>query len=136
MTMYVPLFYERLFSLLNCPQDIRLLPKRFTAAICTFIHFCCYCYSVVQSCLTICDPTDCSLPGCSVHGIFQARKLESVAISFSKFLLNQRSKPCLLHLQADSLPLSHQGSPCSRHTRILNYKAVIFYFLLYLLELL
>ena len=61
MTMYVPLFYERLFSLLNCPQDIRLLPKRFTATICTFIHFCCYCYSVVQSCLTICDPTDCSL---------------------------------------------------------------------------
>ena len=31
-----------------------------------------------------CDAMDCSLPGCSVHGILQARILESVAISFSK----------------------------------------------------
>ena len=36
-----------------------------------------------QSCPTLCDPTDCSLPGSSVHGIFQARVLEWVAISFS-----------------------------------------------------
>ena len=34
---------------------------------------------VTQSCLTLCDPTDCSLPGSSVHGIFQARVLEWVA---------------------------------------------------------
>ena len=32
----------------------------------------------------LCDPIDCSLPGSSVHGIFQARVLEWVAISFSK----------------------------------------------------
>ena len=37
---------------------------------------------VVQSCLTLCDPMDCSLPGSSVHGIIQARILEWVAISF------------------------------------------------------
>ena len=37
-----------------------------------------------QSCLTLCDPMDCSLPGSSVHGIFQARILEWVAISFSR----------------------------------------------------
>ena len=36
-----------------------------------------------QSCLTLCDPMDCSLPGSSVHGIFQARVLEWVAIAFS-----------------------------------------------------
>ena len=35
---------------------------------------------VAQSCLTLCDPMDCSLPGSSVHGIFQARILEWVAI--------------------------------------------------------
>ena len=35
-------------------------------------------------CLTLCDPMDCSLPGSSVHGIFQARILEWVAISFSR----------------------------------------------------
>ena len=34
-----------------------------------------------QSCLTLCDPMDCSLPGPSVHGIFQAIVLEWIAIS-------------------------------------------------------
>ena len=38
---------------------------------------------VTQLCLTLCDPMDCSLPGFSVHGIFQARVLEWGAISFS-----------------------------------------------------
>ena len=38
---------------------------------------------VAQSCLTLCDPMNCSLPGSSVHGIFQARVLERVAIAFS-----------------------------------------------------
>ena len=39
---------------------------------------------VAQSCPTLCDPMDCSLPGSSVHGIFWARTLEWVAISFSR----------------------------------------------------
>ena len=39
---------------------------------------------VTQSCPTLCDLMDCSLPGSSVHGIFQARVLEWVAISFSR----------------------------------------------------
>ena len=38
---------------------------------------------VVQLCLTLCDPMDCSLPGSSVHGIFQVRVLEWGAIAFS-----------------------------------------------------
>ena len=38
---------------------------------------------VAQSCPTLSDPMDCSLPGSSVHGIFQARVLESGAIVFS-----------------------------------------------------
>ena len=37
---------------------------------------------VAQSCLTLSDPTDCSLPGSSAHGIFQARVLEWGAIAF------------------------------------------------------
>ena len=39
---------------------------------------------VAQSCLTLCDPMDCSLPGFSVYGIFQARVLEWGAISVSR----------------------------------------------------
>ena len=38
---------------------------------------------VAQSCLTVSDPMDCSLPSSSVHGIFQARVLEWDAIAFS-----------------------------------------------------
>ena len=39
---------------------------------------------VAQSCPTLWDPLDCSLPGFSVHGIVQARTVEWVAISFSR----------------------------------------------------
>ena len=38
---------------------------------------------VAQSCPTLSDPMDCSLPGSSIHGIFQARALEWGAIAFS-----------------------------------------------------
>ena len=41
---------------------------------------------VAQSRSTLCDPMDCSLPGSSVHGIWQARVLEWVAIAFSEDL--------------------------------------------------
>ena len=41
-------------------------------------------FSSAQSCPTLCDPMDCSLPGSSVHGIFQAIVLEWIAISFSR----------------------------------------------------
>ena len=62
---------------------------------------------VAQSCPTLGDPMDCSLPGSSVHGIFQARVLEWVAIAFSSFCvrhihlwevwaINWRSKNCSL----------------------------------------
>ena len=42
------------------------------------------CVLVSQSCPTICDPIDCSLPGSSIHGISQARILEWVAIPLSR----------------------------------------------------
>ena len=39
-------------------------------------HIVCVCVLVAQSCLILCDPVDCSLPGSSAHGILQARILE------------------------------------------------------------
>ena len=45
---------------------------------------------VAQSCPTFCNPMDCSVPGSSIHGIFQARILEWVAISFSRRSLRPR----------------------------------------------
>ena len=42
---------------------------------------------ITQSCLTLSNPMDCSLSGSSLHGIFQARVLEWVAIAFSELFL-------------------------------------------------
>ena len=50
------------------------------------------CCLVAKSCLTLCDPMDCSLPGSSVHGISQTRILEWVAIPFSKGSESSRVK--------------------------------------------
>ena len=57
---------------------------------------------VAQSCPTLWDPVDCSLPGSSVHGILQARILEWVAISFSR----GSSRP------RDWTPVSHIADRC------------------------
>ena len=57
---------------------------------------------VSQSCLTLCDPVDCSPPGSSNHGFLQARILEWVAISFSR----GSSRP------RDQTRVSHIGGRC------------------------
>ena len=53
----------------------------------------CVCAKSLQSCPTLCDPRDCSPPGSSVHGIFQARTLEEVAMPFSRGSSNPGIKP-------------------------------------------
>ena len=58
---------------------------------------------VAQSCLTLCNPTDCSLLGSSVHGISQARVLESVAIAFSMWGLKQMDFLILLEARSPRL---------------------------------
>ena len=67
---------------------------------------------VAQSCPILWDLMDCSLPGSSVPGIFQARELEWVAISFSKENL---PNPGIEHvspaLWADTLPSETPGKP-------------------------
>ena len=79
--------------------------------------------SVAQSCLTLCDPVDCSSPGASIHGIFQAKNtgvgchLLLRGILLQGILPTQESNSHLFHLlhwQADSLPALHLGSPICR----------------------
>ena len=60
------------------------------------IYLLCVCICA-QLCSTICDPTDCGLPSSSVHEIFPGKN-------------TRVCYPCLLHWQADSLPLSHMES--------------------------
>ena len=67
---------------------------------------CAWVWLVGKLCPIPCDPMDCSPPGSSVHGIFQARILEWVAISFSRGSSWPRDQT---HWQVDSLPLSHRG---------------------------
>ena len=68
---------------LRCPWDS---PGKNTGVGCHFLLQCMKVKresEVAQSCLTLSDPMDCSLPGSSIHGIFQARVLEWVTIAFS-----------------------------------------------------
>ena len=67
----------------------------------------------LQACPTHCNPLDCSPPGSSVHGTLQARILEWVATTSSRgsFQPRDQTPPAGPTLQADFLPLSHQGSP-------------------------
>ena len=100
-------------------QPIRLprpwdSPGKNTGVGCHFLLQCMKVKSqsdVAQSCPTLSDPMDCSLPGSSVHGIFQARGLEWGAIAFSAWLsywteliLISRALPWFL--QVFYLPLS------------------------------
>ena len=54
-------------------------------------------HTIVQSCPTLCDPLDYSLPGSSVHGNSQAKIVEWVAISFSNIFLTQGLNPSPAH---------------------------------------
>ena len=79
--------HKRQPTRLPCPWDS---PGKNTGMGC---HFLLQCKKVkreskvTQSCLTLSDPMDCSLPGSSVHGIFQARLLKWGAIAFSRLLM-------------------------------------------------
>ena len=67
-----------------------------------------------QSCPILCDPMGCSPPGFSVHGIFQARILEQVAISFSRGSSRHRDQICVSWVSCIGrcvlYQLRHQGS--------------------------
>ena len=65
---------------------------------------------VAQSCPTLCNPTDCSLPGSSVHGILQARIVEWVALC-PLALPNLGIKPRSPALRADSILSEPPGKP-------------------------
>ena len=64
-------------GLMNCRQILYHLSHREAQSIIAATH------KSLQSCLTLCDPMDSSLPGSSVHGILQAGILEWRAIAFS-----------------------------------------------------
>ena len=72
------------------------------------VLYCIVFYVCAQSCPTVCDHMDCSLPGSSVHGFLQARILEWVATSPGD-LPDPGIKPGSSAMQAGSLPTELQG---------------------------
>ena len=67
--------------------------------------------SVINLCLTFCNPMDCSPPGFFIHGISDNNTRVGCHLPSPGDLLTQGLNPHLLYWQVDSLPLSHQGSP-------------------------
>ena len=76
---------------------------------------------VAQSCPTLSDLMDCSLPGSSVHGIFQARVLEWGAIAFSSFIIGpSNSTPGYLCEENENTNLKRYLHPYVHYSIIFN----------------
>ena len=101
--------------------------------VCVCVHMCTHIHICALLCPTLCNPTDCSLPGSSVHGILQARKVEWVAISSSSRGSSQpRDQTCIswvscigrriLYCWATWQALSNEGPPA----KILTIPTVCF----------
>ena len=73
--------------------------------------FTCVCARLLQSCLTFCDPLDCSLLGCSVHGDSPGRNTGVGCHILQGIFLTQESNPRLLLCRQILYWLSHLGSP-------------------------
>ena len=82
-----------------------------------------------QLCPTLCDPMDCNLPDSSVHGIFQARLLEWVAISSSRGFSQLRDQTHVSYIGRQILyQLHHMGSP---YIYMTVYKYICMYVCIY-----
>ena len=65
-------------------KDVQSTPTAHLYFLCILSHPNELCAKSLQSCLYLCDPMDCSLPGSSVHGILQERILEWIAMPSSR----------------------------------------------------
>ena len=79
---------------------------------------------VAQSCPTLSDPMDCSLPGSSVHGIFQARVLEWGAIAFSGMCGEGWDALLRCHFRTENLipPTAEMEKAMAPHSSTLAWK--------------
>ena len=137
MFFTVCLLYLPVFS--NCATSLRaqslfsdfsqsskaFMPRRHCQSICACV--------VIQSCPSLCDPMDCSYPGSSNHGIFQARILQWVVISSSRGSSQPRNPIWAFCVSCTSRGilslLSHQGSLDRVFTDLnINIRNVVGYF--------
>ena len=91
--------------------------------VCVCVCACvCACVLVTQLCLTLCDPTDSSLPGSPVHRISQARVLECVVSSFSRGSCQPRDQTRVSHITGRFITILatreaqwHRYTPVNKH---------------------
>ena len=100
MVVLFLVFFRNSHTVLHsgCINLHRGSPKASTYYVRNTQHVGSLCAKSFQSCLTLCDPMDCSPPGCSSHGILQARRLEWAAITFSRGSSQPRDRtlvPCI-----------------------------------------
>ena len=91
------------------------------------VNLLCVC-SVTQSCPTLCNPMDCSPPGSSVRGIFQARILEWVAVSFSGGSSWPRDRTCVSCVSYIGRQILYHWAKLMP-SAMLQYKISFFFFL-------
>ena len=117
ITGWLPIFLKKKmiegFVLISVTEicNFQELKKKKISPCCGFTAYAHVHAKLLQLCLNLCSHMDCSPPGTSVHGIFQARILEWVAMPSSKgFFPTQGSNLCFLHYRWILYWLSHEGS--------------------------
>ena len=77
-----------------------------------YVTQCCCCCLVAKSCLMLCNPMNCSPPGSSVHELSQARILELVVISFSRWSSQPRNQIHISWIADGFFTTEPPGKPC------------------------
>ena len=85
-----------------------------------YTHTCLCAHSVARLCPTFGDPMNCSPPGSSIHGIFQARILEWVSISFSRESSRPRDQTHISCLAGRSFTTEPPGKPLVTYFCVTN----------------
>ena len=104
------IFLSPVFLYFNHPSSLLSLPLSFFPSH-SSIHPSKVKVLVTQSCPTLCDPMNCSLPGSSVHGILQVRIWSRGYSLLQWIFLTRGLNPGLLHCRWILYCMSHQGSP-------------------------
>ena len=94
-TLYIKFFLD--FSPYKLLQHTEYNSLIYTVVV-GYLFYICERAKLLQKCLTLCDPMNCSPPGYSVHGVFQAGMLEWVAISFSRRSFQTRGRSWASHI--------------------------------------
>ena len=131
-------FWDCLFISIQCMSDCVTISNREDLKLFQKYIVLCYCSLVAKSCLTPCNTMDCSPPGSSAMG-FSRQYQSGLHFPSPGDLPDPGIKPTnlyLLHWQADSLLLSHQGSPMILliFSQMLHFKLMKMVFLLLLLK--